>query len=226
MNFRTLLGITLIMVGIFYQGGDDVPVVPTPEPEVKIERPEEDIVAMVEALPTISDKSDSNKLAATFFAMYEKMPETELSTNLEVQYFLDFVGRATNGEELLENGVAKYPEFSPIAAKLISDVIGPQEDTSPLTSEEKKRLARLFYGFAWKLYEPDEDDVFEEYKSKAIKAISEYNNDEPEPQPDDNTKCPCEGKGYIIHGDGHRSNCPCIESGGKCEHDPKCGSKR
>ena len=56
-------------------------------------------------------------------------------------------------------------------------------------------------------------------------AISEYNNEPPDNNPDNEEECICKGKGYIVHGDGHETPCPCIESGGTCDHNPKCGSK-
>ena len=34
--------------------------------------------------------------------------------------------------------------------------------------------------------------------------LTEPNNPEPNPE-----NCPCEGTGYIIHGDGHKTECPC-----------------
>ena len=36
--------------------------------------------------------------------------------------------------------------------------------------------------------------------------LTEPNNPNPEPNPEN---CPCEGTGYIIHGDGHKTECPC-----------------
>jgi hypothetical protein len=40
-------------------------------------------------------------------------------------------------------------------------------------------------------------------------------------KPDDNTPdvpaCECNGSGVLIHGDGHRTPCPCLSNGGKCE---------
>ena len=36
----------------------------------------------------------------------------------------------------------------------------------------------------------------------------------------DTNKCDCGGKGYIIHGDGHKTQCPCLASGSSC----KCSS--
>ena len=53
--------------------------------------------------------------------------------------------------------------------------------------------------------------------------LTDPNN--PEPNPD---TCPCEGTGYIIHGDGHKTECPCgpgcdcpIPSGEEEEYIPR-----
>jgi hypothetical protein len=220
-RLRTVLGLLIIIIGIFYQGG--IPInFPIFKP--KLEKPEDYIVEIVENLPEISDSADANKLAGTFFAMSEGVPETDLQTNLQVQYFLDFVGKNTIGKELMNaDGSKKYPDFSPTAAELIAQVIGPQTETTVLSAEEKEKLSKLFYGFSWKLYDKTQDNVFESYKSKASASIAEYNKEDDGPEPDDDTECICEGKGYIIHGDGHKTDCPCIESGEVCKHNPKCG---
>ena len=44
--------------------------------------------------------------------------------------------------------------------------------------------------------------------------LTEQNNPEPEPEPNPED-CPCEGTVYIIHADGHKTECPCEE--GKCD---------
>jgi hypothetical protein len=219
-RLRILLGVILLVVGFFY------PRFKAPAMPDKLDRPEDYIVALVERLPEISDPVDSNMLAGTFFAMSEGVLVTDLKTNLQVQYFLDKIGKTVMGNALVsESGEKKYPTFSPVAAKLIEETIGPQTETDPLTVEEVKNLSKLFYGFSWKLYDKSEDSVFEEYRIKADTAIAEYNNNDEDPEPEVNTECICEGKGYVIHGDGHKTDCPCVESGEDCKHDPKCKSK-
>ena len=213
------LGLALVIIALFYQSGGIVPVTPD-----KLEKPEAEIVELVDSLPSISDAVDANKLAGVFNAMSEKLDSTNLQSNLQVQYFLDFVGKKAVGIELMVDGKSKYPDFAPAAAALIAKVIGPQTEEAPLTSEEKKRLARLLYGFSWKLYEGSEDETFENYKSKALSAIAEYNKEDDNPNPDDDVDCPCEGKGYIVHGDGHKTPCPCVADGGTCNCKGAVGS--
>lgn len=63
----------------------------------------------------------------------------------------------------------------------------------------------------------------EEVNKLKEKANTSLNNAEVKVlkiNPDDNPvvkKCPCNGKGYIVHGDGHRTPCPGTEKG-PCEH--------
>lgn len=45
--------------------------------------------------------------------------------------------------------------------------------------------------------------------------LTEPTNPEPNPE-----NCPCEGTGYIIHGDGHKTECPCE---GECDCTPPPG---
>jgi len=216
---RMWLGILLIVVGIFYKPGEPTP----PVVDNKLKEPAADIVVLVKDI-SISDNADSSKLAGMFNAMSTKLDGTTLNSNLQVQYFMNAIGKNTFGSELMDNGNSKYPKFAPAVAEAMTSILGPQTDTSPVTSDKKRKLARLFYGLSWKLYKSSNDEEYEEYKAKALSAIAEYNKeDEPLPPPD-SEDCPCEGKGYIIHGDGHQTDCPCVASGTDCEHDPKCGT--
>ncbi len=223
MKDRTMLliGIALIFFGLFLNN------IKMPEnpvtPDDGLEKPSQEIIDMVDRLAPISNKNDAAKLSGVFNAMSEKLEETDLNNNLSVQYFLDFVGKKSIGDEMMnDDGSKKYPDFAPSAAQLIAEVIGPQDQEGELTEDKKKKLGELFYGFSWKLYDNSEKNTFEEYKNKALSAISEYNNDDGPDTPDNDEECPCGGKGYIIHGDGHKTPCPCIESGQECPHNPKC----
>jgi hypothetical protein len=219
-DLRMWLGIGLLVIALFYKGGFPSPLTPD-----KLEKPEAEVITLVENI-SVSDDADSSKLAGMFNALSEKLDSTTLNTNLQVQYLMNAIGKGVFEDELLAFGEPKYPEFAPAVAEAMTKVLGPQTDTDPITGDEKRKLARLFYGLSWKLYKSSHDDEYESYKSKALSAIAEYNqeDDEPIPDPDEVEDCPCEGKGYIIHGDGHRTKCPCVESGKDCEHDPKCGS--
>lgn len=217
-RLRVILGVLLVAAGIFY---DKIKKSEAP----KLKAPDSSIVSLVNKLPEITSETDSNKLSGTFFSISEGVPKTNLESNLQVQYYLDYVGKNTIGNELLlENGQKKYPDFSPAAASAIEETIGPQNESDPLTDEEKQKLEKLFYGFAWKLYSSLHDDVFEKYKDKAKAVIAEYNLDEDIPDTVVDTECICNGKGYVIHGDGHKTDCPCIESGEECKHNPACKS--
>lgn len=37
------------------------------------------------------------------------------------------------------------------------------------------------------------------------------------PSPPQPSECECGGSEVIVHGDGHRTPCPCVAGGGKCE---------
>lgn len=206
---RMILGIVLIVIALFFynQRGSG---------SSKLERPTDKVVALVEDLSLIADKKDANKLSGLFYAMASKLNDTRLNSNLQVQHMLDYVGKKTVGGELKVYGESKYPEFAPSAADLITKVIGPQTENEPLTHEEKSELSQLLYGFAWKLYDPSEEDSFEKYKDKALSALSEYNKVDVPDKPDVDG-CKCEGKGYIVHGDGHKTDCPCVASGIECK---------
>lgn len=52
--------------------------------------------------------------------------------------------------------------------------------------------------------------------------VEDSNNNEDEDDDDDESKCSCNGSEVIIHGDGHRTPCPCVSAGGEC----KCSKKK
>lgn len=203
-NKRFVLGLALLFLALFWDK------IEWPTIKSKLEKPSDEIVVLVDDLEEIDNKVDSNKVAAVFNGVSEKVEDVEsLNTNLQMQYFLDFVGKKVMGSELMdENGYPKYPMFAPSAAKLIAKVLGPQDETDPITATEKEKVADLFYGFSWKLYKKAEEAVFDQYKEKTLRVITEYNkkDDEPSPEP---AECTCDGTGYITHGDGHKTPCPC-----------------
>lgn len=212
-RLRIVAAALLLFVAFFYNAEGITPEVP------KLEKPQEDIVKMVEELAPIDNEEDSSKVAGMFNALSEKLKDSKVESNLQLQYLLDHVGKDVFGSELL----GKYPLFAPSAAKLIEKVVGKQTEEEPMTSEEKKKLARLFYGFSWKLYKKNQENLFDEYKNKALSSIAKYNKEDEKPEPDPEVEdCPCKGKGYIVHGDGHVTDCPCIQAGGDCKHNPKC----
>lgn len=222
MNDRLRIVLGIILLFLFYQSlQPNNPIIP-PIPD-KIVKPDQDIIDIVSTLDTSPSEEDTNKLAGVFYALSQDFAKRDIKYPLQVQYLLDYVGKNSVGTELMNNGLPKYPLFAPSAAAILVKVIGPQDSTNPITQEQKERLAKVFYGFAWKLYTKNKDAVFEEYKERAKKAINQYFNEKPDDDPV-NDKCQCNGLGYIIHGDGHRTKCPCIESGQKCPHNPKCGS--
>jgi len=215
LNFKLILGCLSIGLAIFLSFYEKE----NPMPD-KLQKPSEEIVDLVSSLYEI-DNRDSAEYSGMFYAMWQQYDELDIKTNLQLQYYLKYLG----DEVLKGENSGKYPEWSITASGIMSKVVGKQDESEPITNEERKKLKDLFYGFAWKMYIPEYDSVFEEYKEKTLKAIKDYNNDDdddPVP-PNPVEECICEGKGYVIHGDGHRSPCPCVESGQDCNHNPKCG---
>jgi len=213
---KMLLAFAFVMVAFFYKGFK------LPDlKDVKLEKPDVETVELVSELEDLPTGEDASKLAGVFYGLSKHIGNESIKNNLQVQYFLDKVGKNVMGTQL----VGKYPKFSPSAAKLITKVIGEQTETVGLTEKERKGISDLLYGFAWKIYDPEYEELFDEYKDKSIKECKEYLGIDvvPDDVPVDES-CICEGKGYIVHGDGHRTNCPCVESGEACDHNPKCGS--
>jgi len=206
LDKRFWLGVFLIVMAVLYKGGGSSPDIVNP----KLEKPSDEYVALV-ADVSVSDGEDASKLAGVFKALSEGTHNTTLASNLQVQYFLHAVGMGSVGNELDD----KYPDLSSAVVAALTNVLGPQNSDIPITDEKKRNLAKLFHALAWKLYSSSHEDVYDSYKAKALLAVDAYNNVDPEPDtPIDD--CPCEGKGYIVHGDGHKTDCPCVAAGREC----------
>lgn len=213
-RLRLILGLGLIGFAIYWSNRGDNTV------SNKLEKPSAEMVELVSTLYKVEGR-DSSEYAGMYYAMWQEYDRVPINSNLQLQYYLKYIG----DEVLQGENSGKYPEWSPSAAEIISKVIGKQDETELLTEEEKGNLKDLFYAFAWKMYNPEYDSVFEEYKGKTAQAIKVYSDtdDDPDPMPSPNEDCICEGAGYVVHGDGHKTPCPCVESGQDCEHNPKCG---
>lgn len=188
----------------------------------KIAKPDEQIVSIINnaEISPLPVAEDSNKLAALYNAIYTKWKDTSgktVNNNLQLQYFLSSVGKKTVDKELLNpDNTKKYPGVSTKTAAAISAVVGPSNDTSPMTSEEIELVGKLMHGLSWKFYNKEADNVYEQYKPKALKAIDEYNGIIVPPPTED--ECICNGSGFIVHGDGHKTPCP-AKGTGKCKSD-------
>lgn len=56
----------------------------------------------------------------------------------------------------------------------------------------------------------------EGYVAFIVNENTEENNDNNNDDDNDNTTCKCNGTEVIIHGDGHKTPCKCINEGGEC----------
>lgn len=196
---RKIFGIALILLSLFI-GGKGINI------NSKIPKPDPITIQNLDKIDTKINPVDSAKLSGFFNAIGNKFLESNISNNIKLQYFIANIGLKAFGQELK----GKYSEFSKTLSNVIENIAGPQVEETPLTNDEKQNLSKLFDGLSWKLYNKENDNLFEEYKNKTLSILAEYNNVVPPkpPQPDD-IKCQCDGSGYITHGDGHKTKCPC-----------------
>lgn len=207
---KFFVGILLLLAALLYSPKK-------PDDVIKINKPGEDIIELVKTLPVIDDSVDSTKLAGYFMVVSQTLFDLKsVSTNINLQDFLSKTGTDSFGSEFKIDGQSKYPDFSAGAAKIITSVIGSQDVPKTLTKEDKESLSKLFYGFAWKLYYPENYDVYKTYREKALDAVQKYENP---PKPD--SECECKGTKKITHGDGHKTECPCINSNERCKYNCK-----
>lgn len=153
---------------------------------------------------------DASMLSGFFYAMSRRIDKKIFTTNLELQYFINAVGSATFDKILLhEDGSPVYPTLSQDLGYITARTVGPQRPIKDLVDEDYEDLKLCFNALAWLCYEQNKEGaiLFDQYFALTNKSIDEYLNI---PHPDHIiNECDCNGSKFIVHGDGHRTACPC-----------------
>ena len=144
---RAILGLGLILVGLFYNKISEIIVLPDPEPDVtivEIDKPNEDIIdATKPVADLVIDKEDRlslcifNKIFAERIVGYFNIEAQEVN-DLYVQAATNHFGTTLKG---------KYNGYSTGLTALFKEDIGTQAHT--LSDEEKAELSTTFLGLAW-----------------------------------------------------------------------------
>ena len=144
---RAILGLGLILVGLFYYKISEIIVLPDPEPDVtivEIDKPSEDIIdATKPVADLVIDKEDRLSLC-----IFNKIFSERIVGyfNIEAQEVNDlYVQAATNNFGTTLKG--KYNGYSTGLTPLFKEDIGTQAHT--LSDEEKAELSTTFLGLAW-----------------------------------------------------------------------------
>ena len=144
---RALLGVGLIIVGLFYNKISDFIVIPEPEPDVtiiEIDKPSQEIINVTKPVADlIMDKEDRLKLCIFNKIFAERVVgyfdiKAQQTNDLYVQAATNYFGTTLRG---------KYDGYANGLTGLFKEVIGTQAHT--LSDEEKSELSETFIGFAW-----------------------------------------------------------------------------
>ena len=146
---RAILGLGLILVGLFYNKISEIIVLPDPEPDVtivEIDKPSEDIIdATKPVADLVIDKEDRlslcifNKIFAERIVGYFNIKAQQVN-DLYVQAARNHFGTTLQ---------AKYDGFSIGLTNLLKRGVGSQQHV--LSPEEQNELHETFLGLAWSL---------------------------------------------------------------------------
>ena len=144
---RALLGLALIVIGLFYNKISDFIVIPDPEPDVtiiEIDKPSQEIIKVTKPVADlVTDKDDRLKLCIFNKIFAERVVgyfdiKAQQTNDLYVQAATNYFGTTLRG---------KYDGYANSLTGLFKGVIGTQAHA--LSDGEKSELSQTFLGFAW-----------------------------------------------------------------------------
>ena len=147
MQFRTIIGLAVIVVGLFWvQIQERIPdIVPINNPAVTItiNEPSQEIKDKVSSIASlVTDEKDRlnlcifNKVFAERVKGYDA--DAQQINDVYTEAAKTFFGETLRG---------KYEGYGSGVTKLMSDIVGDENHT--LTQQEKDKLSKVFNGLAW-----------------------------------------------------------------------------
>lgn len=144
---RAILGVVLMIIGLFYNKISDFIVIPEPDPDVtivEIDKPSQDIIEVTKPVADlVIDEEDRlklcifNKIFAERIVVYLDIKSQQVN-DLYVQAATNYFGTTLRG---------KYDGYADGLTGLFKRVIGTQAHV--LSDGEKSGLNNVFLGFAW-----------------------------------------------------------------------------
>lgn len=149
MRFRTIIGLVVIVVGLFWvqiQEGipdivpnDNIPVV------ITIDEPSEEIKEKVSSIADlVTDEKDRFNLCIFNKVFAERVKDYDADAQ-QINDVYTEAAKCFFGETLK----GKYEGYGSKVTKLMSDILGTENHT--LTQKEKDDLSNVFNGLAWSL---------------------------------------------------------------------------
>mgnify|MGYP003120470515 FL=1 len=149
MRFRTIIGLVVIVVGLFWvqiQEGipdivpnDNIPVV------ITIDEPSQEIKEKVSSIADlVTDEKDRFNLCIFNKVFAERVKDYDADAQ-QINDVYTEAAKCFFGETLK----GKYEGYGSKVTKLMSDILGTENHT--LTQKEKDDLSNVFNGLAWSL---------------------------------------------------------------------------
>ena len=147
-TIRTLLGLLLILIGLFLpQIQERIPdfTPNTPSPSIAIEEPTQEIK---DKTLKVSEKVTDNKDRLELCVFNKVFSERVLGYDADVQQVNDIY--TESGKILFKDSLkGKYDGYGAGVVSLISEITG--SENHELTQQEKQQISEVFSGLAWNL---------------------------------------------------------------------------
>ena len=142
MNVRLLIGIILVLVGVFW---DNTPDAPDNRPQIVTEKPEKVLIDQwSETAKSITDPIDRIKLCIFNKIFADRVVKYEADAQ-QVNDIYTLAAKEVFGDSLK----GKYDMLGPATKKAMILILG--EENHNVIESEKQELSKLFMAFAWNL---------------------------------------------------------------------------
>jgi hypothetical protein len=143
MNVRLLIGIALVLIGVFWGGSS--PEVPDNKPQIVIEEPEKVLIDQwSEMSRSITDSSDRIQLCIFNKTFADRVVKYKANAQ-QVNDVYVLAAKEVFGDSLK----GKYEMLSVDIEKAMILILG--EENHNVTEPEKRQLSKMFMAFAWNL---------------------------------------------------------------------------
>tara|TARA_R110000796_G_scaffold95438_2_gene200630 strand:+ start:605 stop:1063 length:459 start_codon:yes stop_codon:yes gene_type:complete len=146
-SVRTVLGLALVVVGLFWNEIQErIPdFTPLPKPKIVINEPSEEIKEKISSVADlVTDTNDRTRLAV-FNEVFSDRCIGYKSDNQQINDIYTLAGKDVFGESLK----GKYTGYGESITKFMKDTLGLE--MHEVTEQEKENLSKLFSGLAWGL---------------------------------------------------------------------------
>ena len=142
MNARLLIGIVLVLVGVFW---DNAPDAPDNRLQIVTEKPEKVLIDQwSETAKSITDPIDRIKLCIFNKIFADRVVKYEADAQ-QVNDIYTLAAKEVFGDSLK----GKYDMLGPATKKAMILILG--EENHSIIESEKQELSKLFMAFAWNL---------------------------------------------------------------------------